>query len=362
MTSATAVIAAANSPWPIRKRADWVCTGTNDDLAIAAHLALYKTATLAEGQYSIGSPLTVPAGRKLTGTGYGTVLAGATSLTGSVVAITADHCEVTNLTIAGGNSSAGVHGVSANCTSSAGYTTGSEACVKLSGLEIQQVTGHGIYMAGANNRDSSLHDIKAWNCGLSGFYFDTNCPDGSASQLVTGSSGSDGFVILGANWHLIGAKSWYAKGDGYRIGGVRHSLANIEAQDCQKAGIRITGQFMSLGGAWMADSNSYSGTANRGLFSGLELGRNADGTTSWASDLSISAGQAWDKNEGGRGRNQAYGVRVGPGVRGLALLGVGTGAPGGTHCNLLGGISWDNPADATDPSNLVHSINARVAS
>lgn len=69
----TFVVAASNSPTILKNRADYICTGVNDQQVINSAIALGNV-TLVEGTYDIRKSIKIPSHRTLTGTGKGTVL------------------------------------------------------------------------------------------------------------------------------------------------------------------------------------------------------------------------------------------------------------------------------------------------
>ena len=358
-------VAASNAPQAVKDAVlasgGAVATGTADNAVIATKLSSYQAVYLSEGDFNIASTIVMPQGRTLSGVGVrATRLNGVSGLSGSFISVTSDHTMVTRMTISSGTESS-AHGIDCAITSSSGFTTGADGCTVLMELVLRNIKGDGIRMTGFNNRDSKMYNVHVWNATGRGFLLD--CPDGSAQQIVAGTCGSHG-VELGtnsSNWRVTNAKSWYSDGDGFLVQSVRHTLVNVEGQDNMLAGIRILGFFITVNG-FLADSNSYDGsTGLQNVHSGVEVGRTSSGTTSGGSNVVLANGQAWDKNEGSRGRMQRSGVRLRSSVRDLVLLGVSTGnGAGGSHSNYTAGIEFDNPSDVTHSSNLVWAVSHSV--
>ena len=355
-------VAASNAPAEVKNAVQAaggaVATGTADNALIATKLSSYQAVYLTEGDFTISSTIVMPQGRTLSGSGVrATRLNGATGLTGSFISVTSDHITVTRMTISAGSETS-AHGIDCAITSSTGFTTGADGCTVLTELVLRNIKGDGIRHTGFNNRDSKTYNVHVWNSTGRGFLFD--CPDGSAQQIVAGTTGSHG-VELGtnsSNWRVTNAKCWFADGDGFLVQSVRHTLMNVEAQDNMLSGIRILGYFITVNG-FLADSNSYDGgTGLQNVHSGVEVGRTSAGTNSGGSNVVLANGQAWDKNEGSRGRMQRAGVRLRSSVRDLVLMGVSTGnGTGGSHSNYTAGIEFDNPSDVTHASNLVYAVS-----
>lgn len=358
-------VAASNAPAAVKNAVlaggGAVASGSADNAVIAARLATYQAVYLTEGDFTISSTIVMPQGRTLAGSGVrATRLNGASGLSGSFISITSDHTMVTRMTISSGSETA-AHGIDAAITSQTGFTTGADGCTVLSELVLRNIKGDGIRMTGYNNRDSKTYNVHVWNATGRGFFFD--CPDGSAQQIVAGTCGSHGVEIGtgSANWRITNAKSWYSDGDGFLVQSVRHTLVNVEAQDNMLAGIRILGYLVTVNG-FLADSNSFDGgTGLQNVHSGVEVGRTSSGTTSGGGNVVLANGQAWDKNEGSRGRMQRSGIRLRSTVRDLILIGVSTGnGLGGSHSNYTEGIEFDNPSDITHSSNIVWAASHSV--
>ncbi|GAG98346.1 unnamed protein product, partial [marine sediment metagenome] len=96
--SVTLVVAADDSSLEVKARADYVCTGVDDEVEINAALAALPAAEgevrLMEGTFNIAAPITPPAGAKLSGLGWSTIING-TNVVGVTNAIVPAGANVT---------------------------------------------------------------------------------------------------------------------------------------------------------------------------------------------------------------------------------------------------------------------------
>lgn len=311
------------------------------------------------GQLRLNKTITPPARRMIVGLGPAAEVVGLAGLSGAFFLSTHDHNWYADFTISGGAEAAGTHHIHTNLTDQDGFSTGADGCTIIERVVSRRAKGRPFIVEGYNNRDAKIRDLHAWDAA-NGILL--NSPDGRAHDIVAGTCGGNAGIELGtgsANWHVSG-KSWYSEGDGVRAAGVRHTLIDIEGQDNRRAGIRLVGNLLQLDD-WTADSNSYwSSSPTPGWHSGLELGllpatgAGVFGTASGGYNLTIGQGQAWDKMEGGRARNQRFGVVARSGIRNLIMFGVNTGASAtDSHANLIDGIKFLTASDLNHPSNYV---------
>ena len=357
------VVASSTAPSAIRNAVSagggYLCDGTNDEVQINAALTAYKSVQLTEGNYSIAATITVPRGRTLSGAGAdATRLTGTSGLSGRFIYSTTDWLCVRDLglTATGGTA----HGIEVNATSQTGFVTGADACVVLENIQMRYIGGDGVVMTGGYNRDSKLSKIHVWDGVGRGFFIDS--PDGTGHQLISGTCGGHGFEFgsNSSNWRISNSKAWFSDQDGWFVRGTRLSFNQCEGQDNEWSGMRMNGNLCSVNG-FVADSNSWlTGNALAGVHSGLEIGRSWNGTsagTQGGYDITVTNVMSWDKNESGRGRAQAYGIRVRSGARGVYLSGFQTGEAGGSHANVNGGVRWDTASDQTHTSNYCSGLN-----
>ena len=356
------VLACADAPEAVKRAVKaaggQVSTGGDDAPAFQNLVNLYGNPRWI-GTMKLGSTIGVPKWRYIQSYGPSNYVTGLSTLSGQFFLAQHDHTWFSDFTISAGDEAAGTHHINTNVADQSGFSTGADACTIMERIVSRNAKGDAFIVQGYNNRDSKISKLHAWNAVGRGF--NLNSPDGRASDIVSGTSGSHG-VELGsssANWHVDG-KMWYSDGDGARVDGARHTI-KIEGQDNDLAGVRIIGNLIEIH-SWLADSNSYSGTKYTNVHSGMEIGLLpasmtngvwSAGTTKGGYNITVSGGRAWDKNEGGRGYNQRNGVLIRSGVRGLIMTGVQTGAPADTHRNATGGIVFLTASDLNHSSNFV---------
>jgi len=342
--TATLFVAASDATPNEKAVADRVCDGNSDEIDI--NLALQTLAgaggsiALSSGTFHLDAPARLTGNVHLLGQGRDTTLrASAAFQSGEGILDGAYHgmgapldlLTVSYLTIDGnrwgGASTSGVH---VNITSKVGFRFGSpDACFQMHHVLVANVNGHGLHMQGGHNRAARIVDVRVWNVEGDGFRID--CPDGNYTDCDAGSSLGMGFRVTGANNHFTACKAWYSDEDGWDLSGVRNTLAGCTAQDNAKHGFAIRSGMQTLT-ACHADSNSYLGggampDAHQGLYDGFHVA---------AGNVTLAACFAYDKNEGGRGRNQRYGTFV-SGNQARLNMQVANGNSN-SHDNFTGGI------------------------
>ena len=341
-----------------------VCDYAGDQVEFNSQLSAFGHVVFATGDYKLDASITPPAKRFLQGSGPLSEFKGGAALTGAFIKTTnVDHVWLRDFSMTGLDEAAGTHHIHSDATTDTAFWTGSDACIKIDNITSRYHKGNALRMTGSFNRDSKIHSIHAWNGTGTSYFLDS--PDGKATGLISGTAGGHGAEIPGTNWHVSG-KMWYADGNGWYVTGSRITLVDTEAQDNEKAGYLLRGNSITMTG-FLADSNSYigasGGTVNTNVFSGVEVGElNADGTTySGGYDISLSAGQAYDKNEGARGYRQRSGIRLRSGVRGLTMSGIGTGDSVSNLKNVTAGIEFVTSTDLNHTNNAVSAcLNHRV--
>lgn len=364
-------VAAFNAPAAVK---DWVRNGGGKvavdsgpiSTEIQATIDSFGLVRLTTGKFPLATAPVLRQGNAMYGSSSRSELTAAPGLSDQFILVTGDHVWVSDLMITGTDAAAGTDGLHVAVADKTGFLTGSEACFVATRLVIRRTPtgGDGVWLEQTFTRDTNLSMIHVANSGGRGFYLDS--PDGKYNQLVSGSSRSHGVEVgkTAGNSRFSTSKMWYAGGDGFRDGGFRSSGVGVEAQDNHLAGFRFLGGM----GEWVglsADSNS-NDVNWPGRHAGIEVGLyeatgiDKPGGVYGGNDLVIVGGQSYDKNEAKRGFRQGYGIRLAPGIRGLQLMGLGTGDPAGTHHNLYGGVVFVTPSDLNHPSNLVSTLNHRV--
>lgn len=349
-------IAANNAPTAIKNMVTaaggQVCDGVDDQIQFATQLTAYAHVRFTEGTYNFSGTLTIPARRYLQGSGPGSIIAGAAGATGRLIYLTGDHPWLSDFRIDGGGEAAGTHHIEANITSNTGFTTGEDACPVIERIISRNAKGDGIRIDGTYARDGKINSCHVWNATGNGYFVGT--ADGTIVQCIAGTCGGNGFELASdsGNWRLTNCKAWYSDKDGFRVDGTRHTLVGIEAQDNAFSGIRIISDVTTLTG-WIADSNSYEGTTYDNVYAGLEIGLTETGASNGGYDCSIGTGTSWDKNESARGFKQRSGVRLRSGIRGLTMVGVGTGNPASNFKNVTAGIEFNTPSDLNHANNYI---------
>lgn len=363
-------VAAANAPQSLRdgisNAGGFLCNGSGDQVNINNALAAFKTVFLTEGTFTLGGSITPGQQNTLIGSGYGTKIAGVSSLSAPFISIASgttsvDRIRITQLYLDGsGISSTNCHGITVNPTVSTGAIITTEAGVALDNLLIKSMPGDGIQYTGSLAGGGQVARVYIWGCGGRGFY--TSSTEGSLNQLHVENCTNNGvmFDTGSAGWRVNGVKSSLNTLDGFLINGSRHNLVNVEAQDNKQAGFRFLGSQCSMTG-FTADSN---GQTNVGKHCGVEVGLNTNNTTgattaTGGTGISISGGQAWDRNPAGT-RTQRSGIRVRSSVTGLTLVGVDTGDPAGSLFNATNGIEFLAPSDVVAVTNMVSAVSHRV--
>lgn len=358
-------VAASNAPAYIRQAVaaaqGVVATGTNDHTTINTALASYKSVYLTEGTFVFGGSAALPSARSVFGSGTATKVTGVSGQSAPLFTIATDQARLSSMWIDGTGTTSSCHGVDVNVTSSSGFAFGVDASPQLDNLILSNVQGDGVRIQGTYAKSGKVARVHVFNAAGRGFYL--NSGGGSIDQCAALNCGSHGFMLdtSSTNWRVNNSKAYFNTVDGFNVAGQRHTLTCVEAQDNKQSGFRLVCTQSSLVG-FLADSNSWaSANANTNLHSGVEVGRNADGTSTGGLDITITGGQAWDRNDSSRGRAQRSGIRVRTGARGLSIIGVTTGDSTGSLYNVTAGIEFDTAGDATNAANSIYAINNRIA-
>lgn len=344
---ATLTVAAGDATPAERFHADYLCDGSADQVelqsALDALVGRGGSVELTSGTFLLDAAVRPRGSVHLYGWGKGTVLKASSAFTSGLGVIDGfydgtgdplDLVSVSNLVIDGNRfQGANTRGVHFDIRSKSGFLFGSpDAHLVLTDLFIARTSGHGVHIEGSFNRAARVTRIRVWDVDGDGFHVAS--PDGNYTDCDTGSSAGYGFRIESANNHFSACKAWYSDEDGWFVNGVRNTLASCSSQDNEKHGFRLSKGMVTLTGCH-ADSNSYLGgganpDANQGLYDGFHIDAN---------NITLAACFAYDKNEGGRGRNQRYGTYVNGAKQRLNLQVSNGNTPGtGSHNNFTGGL------------------------
>lgn len=358
-------VAASNAPSTLKNAISaaggFLCSGSGDQTQVNAALAAFKTVFLTEGTFTLSDTVTLTQQGSIIGSGYGTKITGTSSLAKPFFTVTTDRVRLTQMYLDGtGIASTSCHGIQVNPTVSTGFIITTEAGIALDNLFIKTMPGDGIQYTGSLAGGGQVARVYIYGCGGRGFY--TSSVEGSLNQLHVENCTGNGvmFDTGSADWRVSNVKAAGNTIDGFLINGSRHNLVNVEAQDNKQAGFRFIGTQCSLTG-FTADSN---GQTNTGKHCGVEVGLNTNNSTgattaTGGTGISISGGQAWDRNPAGT-RTQRSGIRVRSSVAGLTLVGVDTGDPAGSLFNATNGIEFLTATDVTATTNMVSAISHRV--
>lgn len=355
------VVASATASTQQKNSADYVCTGSNDQVQINqaitdcynaganpfgivrlvgplfvignGHTDNGGSIKMQTGVYVIGDerwPTRIQAASTFVTTGVGnfygltsitTALAGMVELnTGTEQFIGLENVELD------GNLGAGARVLGVYWNFTGGTPQFSDDSPTITNLYVYNTAGANLCMlgnqSGAHGRAASCMSVRGINAGGS---IDGNVPgvycamvDSSFHDFNIGSAASHGIVDAGANNRWSNCKSWFAggmastfgTGNGYNITAPRIQMSNCEAQDCFGHGFALNGN-QSLSSCH-ADSCGYPnghGTAPTG-----------DGFFISGSGVAMAACQAYDKNESSRGVNMSYGIEFSStGLKGLSI-------------------------------------------
>lgn len=303
------VVAGYTESDEVKSKADYVCTGADDEQLINRACDDVADETIGHGtnggavcllgrRFNTGGPIKAYSQTAVFG-GYpwgGTHVVAQSKAWGGTAGAPvgmlqlatpdSQYVKFSGLTLRGQNQS--VSGVFAK------IDTGQEwdGQVLLRDLRIFGVGRSGVELAigsGGRMRAAVMDNIKVIDPGVSGFIL--GCPDYVLMNSEVGSAGSHGVVLPYSSGNHIGVKSWFSQGNGFHItGGRDHSFSGCEAQDNRGHGFYV-GSVASMFSSCRADSNGKSGAPGTVTGSGFYV-------TSGGSVFS-GCGAA-EKNEGGR--------------------------------------------------------------
>jgi len=347
------VVAASDTPGPLRNAAHFVCDGVDDQVEINAAIDLLESTgglvQLAEGTYELSGAVRVRRRISLLGKGRSTVLKANGSWTafdgsgpGALIEPFDEGTDknlVSFMTLDGNRwSGADVKGVYYNITTDEAFDEGPDAAHYFSDLYIYRTRQHGFHITGKDTQATTATRIRVYDVGSEGeteahgFYIDS--PDGFFSQCESGSASGAGFYIDSANNRFTNCKAWYSDRSGFELRSPRNQLSACESQDNEQHGFYVGSGPNTLVGCH-ADSNSWNSAAPTSQFDGFHL--------PWSSHVQLVGCSAYDKNESGRGFWQRYGFYLGSSCDHCQVVGT-------VKDNVDGGTGGDG---SLDPTNLM---------
>jgi parallel beta-helix repeat protein len=206
--TATAIVAASNSPQAVRDAADYVADGTADQTEINAALtaAAGGKVYLAEGTYTVNASISIPNNTTLAGAGAGTLITIPNSHNTSIDVITnTDQVTGTGVTI----QDLKIDGNRANQTTGTmngiylnnmGSGTGASAVkgAYINAVQIVQIRGNGVQLVDSSN--NKIEAVSMVGTNTYGFNIRNsssfNTIINNSIMGVTGSAGSTGWGIM----------------------------------------------------------------------------------------------------------------------------------------------------------------------
>lgn len=333
----------SNYATPEQKQiADYVCDGVDDQVEINAAIDLIKSLTPSQGvtggrvlllgpRFNTSNSVILKSYVTLEGEGWyrtairsqstwsGAALSGIVQLDNTGGTTPTEWTTLRHLSIDGNKAAqttVATRGLNYTVSATTGFTY-NDTVHAVDFVRIIDTPDDGIRLSGPNVRANRFSNIRIERPDAAGLR--TDAADSHFHNIDIGSAGTSGFFINGATNHRwTNCKAYFCgrlqtiptsrsgssvTGSGWRIEGPRNSLSSCEAQDCVGHGFVVGSNHNTLVGC-ISDSNSWkSASANLG---------NADGFYV-ENDVHFAAIQgcwAIEKNEGGRGYNQGYGIFV----------------------------------------------------
>ena len=270
-------VASSTASATIRARADYVCSGSDDQVQINNALTAVQadpigsggaggTVMLSAGIFSITTPILMRSRTTLSGSGWGTQLEPTgTNLQAVIMLGDGDATHMTmvkDLTIHG--NARGAHGIhyeqNAGPFPDISAPDGYHHFYNLNIFRVGSAANprDGIFLDGINGggRGSRMTFIRVrnpWRHGINIQGFSDNklayCVTNTRAESV-----GHGFVVGGGNCEISGSKAFYTTGDGFHITSSRSSLSNCTSQDAGRHGFYLASSGTIISGG-QADSN-----------------------------------------------------------------------------------------------------------
>lgn len=252
---ATYVIAASNAN--DTKNADYICTGTNDDVIIQAAINTLTNGgriLLSEGTFSIGTQISITASNiSIEGQGNATILkqAASTNLS-SLIYVNGTSTAINSIYL----SNFLIDGNKAHNTFADGIlfqTPGSEnSWVLIENVTVQNCPNNGFRWntAGGSASSSSYYLYKCWSKdnGGNGFFAEFNSgsslTDSVFDSCISETNGNSGFYLATLDTHYVSCKSYFngsggGSTHGYYISGYNNYFTGCQAQDNYQSGFYL---------------------------------------------------------------------------------------------------------------------------
>jgi hypothetical protein len=308
------IVAADDSPYKFKDRADYVAPGSSDQATINAALqqipaTLGGRVHLAPGTFLTDGPILLDTQNWLQGSGLSTTIQNDGATTGAMVTLAADPVAaawISDVRLFGrkdtfGGSLSGIDFTVNNNPNTIGLF-GPDTELRIQDMLVEYFAGPGIELHGPENRAGMLSNVRAFNNGSSELL---DAADWMVHSLDVGSNDSHGCIITKGNIRMTNSKFWFSDGNGLEV---RHPRCIIsggtEFQDNEQHGVYVTSSVQMSD--CFADSNSWNGGGNQNQYDGFHF---ASGEYHNCVGL-----HATDKNEGGRGFHQRYGIFIANGV------------------------------------------------
>jgi len=242
----TLVVAASNASTKVKNGADYVCTGTNDQVmindAIGALPTVGGTVMLTAGTFSIAAPIAITASNiSLEGSGVSTgLLVPSGTNISSVISVTGTgtvEVKIRRLLVEGSINDTNGDGIYYDTP---WQTTDTQHV--LEDVYIANCPNNGVHVtASADTRVLLFSRVHVKNCKDNGFYMAyPSCTDCIFDSCIADTIGLSGFYVGGANCNYISCKAFYCgntgTGYGFQIIGYNNYFTRCEAQDNYQSG------------------------------------------------------------------------------------------------------------------------------
>jgi hypothetical protein len=267
------LVAASNAPARIANAADYLCTGTDDQVTINEAIAALPsgggTVLLSSGVFQIAAPITITSSNvSLEGQGVGTQLqVPSGSNLNWVIALTGQYtveCKLRRFFIQGSYGDTNGHGI---YISTPWGSTDTQHV--LEDIYVTNCPGHGVYVpAAADTRVLLFNRVHVKNVKGSGFYFAyPSQTDSVFTDCIADTCGQHGFFCGGANNWFQNCKTFYCGSSGslyfgFFILGYNQYFESCQAQDNYNHGFYGSNSGDATYGAFGCVFVNCSGDAN----------------------------------------------------------------------------------------------------